>query len=127
MVMFIADLLQWWYGDGWARQVLYAKGRILGIYDYFSIDLLLKTWFSPFRQISAQKITGPLEVRWQAFVDRLISRFIGAFMRTILILTGIVSLVAFTVASAVALVLWALVPLFPFLGAVLAMIGWMPW
>ncbi len=125
--MFIVDLLQWWYGEGWARQFLYAKGRALSIYDYFSVDLLVKTWFSPFRQISAQQVDGPLSFRWRAFTDRLISRFIGAFMRTILIIAGLAAIVLYSVAGVVALMVWAIVPFFPVIGLVAGLVGWMPW
>lgn len=125
--MFIVGLLQWWYGDGWVRQVAYARDRIAGIYDYFSIDLLARSWFAPFRQISAGKVQGSLEAHWRAFVDRMISRFIGAFMRTILIVAGVISVLVFSFASLIVVALWALLPFAPFAGAYLAFIGWLPW
>jgi len=125
--MFILGLLQWWYGDGWARQVVVARDRVISIYDYFSVDLLAKSWFAPFRQISAGKVSGPLQAHWNAFVDRTISRFVGAFMRTILIVIGVASIVMFSTAGVVAVFLWALLPVIPFIGLALAMIGWLPW
>ena len=125
--MFIVGLLQWWYGAGWARQLAYVRDHIIGVYDYFSIDLLISSWFSPFRQISAGKVQGSLEVQWRAFVDRTISRFIGAFMRTALIVGGIIALMCFSVASIAAVVLWALLPVAPVVGLLLTLIGWMPW
>ncbi len=125
--MFIVGLLEWWYGDGWAKQLVYARDRVLGIYDYFSIDLLAKSWLAPFRQISAGKIQGSLQVQWRAFVDRTISRFIGAFMRTILIMFGCVAIVLFSIASVVAVLLWAVLPFTPLVGLYLAVIGWLPW
>ena len=118
---------QWWYGDGWARQVVYARDKVAGVYDYFSIDLLVKSWFAPFRQISAGKVRGSLQVQWRAFLDRTISRFIGAFMRTLLIIIGAMCLLVFSVGGALAIALWALLPLFPVAGIVLAAIGWVPW
>lgn len=125
--MFIVGLLQWWYGDGWARQLIYARDRVIGAYDYFSIDLLVKSWFAPFRQISAGKVRGSLQVQWRAFVDRTISRFIGAFMRTILIIAGIVVIAAYCVAGVLALFAWALIPFAPLVGLALTLIGWSPW
>lgn len=127
MAMFIVSLLHWWYGDGWARQIAYARNRVAGLYDYFSIDLLIKSWFAPFRQISAGKVQGSLGVHWQAFVDRTISRFVGAFMRSLLIFIGGLTLAVYVIASLLAVALWAALPIFPIIGAVLALIGWLPW
>jgi len=94
--------------------------------DYFSIDILVRTLFAPFRQISAGKVNGPLEVRWRYFVDRLISRAIGAFMRTILIVVGCVWVVLQAVFGVVALVLWAFIPFLPIIGFIAAIAGWAP-
>lgn len=125
--MFIIGLLQWWYGEGWARQFYNAKTRLRGLYDYFSIDLLLVSWFAPFRQIDAGAVHGSFAVQWHAFVDKSISRFIGAFMRTILIIAGVIALFCFCIASIVAVLLWAVLPLAPLIGLYLTVIGWLPW
>lgn len=82
--MFIVGLLSWWYGAGWVAEAKRVRERIASTADYFSIDLLVKTLFSPFRQISAGKVNGPLGVKWRAFVDRLISRCIGALIERFL-------------------------------------------
>lgn len=125
--MFIVSLLQWWYGDGWARQLAYARDRVIGIYDYFSVDLLVKSWVAPFRQISAGTVQGPLQAHWHAFLDRTISRFVGAFMRTILIVAGAIAIVVYGFAGLLAVFAWGLLPLAPFIGLFLAVIGWLPW
>lgn len=125
--MFILGLLQWWYGDGWARQVAGARNRVVGVYDYFSIDLLAKSWLAPFRQISAGKVNGSLAIQWNAFVDRTISRFVGAFMRTILIVIGLTSIILFSIYGAISVFAWGLLPFAPLIGLCLSMIGWIPW
>ncbi len=125
--MLIVSLLQWWYGDGWARQLIYARDRVIGINDYFSVDLLAKSWFEPFRQISAGRVQGSLSAHWQAFVDKTISRFIGSFMRTLLIIIGCVAILIYGIASVLAVVIWALVPVLPIVGLVFTLIGWLPW
>lgn len=125
--MLIVGFLQWWYGAGWKRQFASWSNRLAGVNDYFSIDLLIKSWFSPFRQISAGKVEGSLSVRWSAFVDKTISRFIGAFMRTALIILGLASLLITSVVSIVGLVGWLLVPAFPFLGIATAFTGLYLW
>lgn len=95
--------------------------------DFFSIDLLLATLFSPFRQISAGHVRGSLEVQLHAFFDRLISRLIGAMVRTALIVAGSVSLALTLVVGLLVVVIWVCVPVVPLLGLVLMAAGWLPW
>lgn len=125
--MFIVGLLTWWYGAGWKLRVLQVRDRIYTMFDYFSIDLLLRTLFAPFRQISAGKVQGPLGVQLRAFVDRLISRCIGCVVRSIVIVIGIGALTLTSVIGLVVVVAWAFVPVAPLIGFVLAVAEWMPW
>jgi hypothetical protein len=125
--MFIVGILSWWYGPGWRGRAAIIRDRLDGTMDYFSIDLLLKTLFSPFRQISAGKTTGPLAVQMRAFFDRLISRMIGAMVRSAVILVGIVAIIISAIVGIVTLVIWAFVPLLPVIGVTLWLTGWMPW
>lgn len=124
--MFIVGLLSWWYGAGWVAEAKRVRERIASVTDYFSIDLLIKTLFSPFRQISAGRVNGPLAVKWRAFVDRLISRCIGALMRTILIVVGAVTIMVVVIVGGITLVAWLVVPALPLIGGVMMVIGWVP-
>jgi len=124
--MFIVGLLSWWYGAGWRARLRLIGERLLRAFDTFSIDLLLKTWFAPFRQISAGKVRGPLGVQLRAWFDRLISRIIGAIIRTGMIFFGAIWLTILLVLGIVELVLWFVVPLFPVVGAMMLAIGWVP-
>lgn len=124
--MIIVWALSWWYGAGYKAQLSLLHERLVGSYDYFSIGLLASTLFAPFRQISAGKVSGPIGLRLRAFVDRLISRFIGAFVRLILIVVGIVWLALQAFVGAVVLLLWALVPIMPLVGFVAMLSGWVP-
>lgn len=125
--MFIVGLFSWWYGRGWLDQAMAAKDRLLGLYDYFSIDMLVRTLFMPFRQISAGGVRGSLSVQLQAWVDQMVSRIIGMMVRTVMIVIGSVSLLLACVVNIVMLVLWPFVPLLPVVGCVLSMTGWIPW
>jgi len=124
--MFIVGILSWWYGTGWRARVFAERERMAGLLDYFSFDLLLKTFFSPFRQISAGKVSGSLGTKWRAFVDRLISRCIGAVVRCIVMIVGFVAIVLVGLFSIFGILVWPFVPLLPFLGAILSIIGWTP-
>jgi hypothetical protein len=125
--MFILGMLSWWYGAGWRQRASRLSERLMATIDYFSIDLLLKTFFSPFRQISAGRVRGPLNVQMHAFFDRLISRFIGALIRFTMIIAGSLTIIFHGIIGLVLLVLWFFVPLLPVIGIVLFISGWVPW
>lgn len=125
--MLIAAFFAWWYGDGWRSQINQIKLSLVKINDTFSIPLLLSTLFAPFRQISAGSVSGSIEVQFRAAIDKLFSRFIGAFMRTIMIFVGIILMILFIIISLIRLMLWPLLPLFPIVGLVLMSSLGTPW
>lgn len=123
MTMLLA-LFSWWYGAGWARLVKRVGERVDNVLGFFSVGTLARTLFSPFRQISAGRVQGPANVQFRAFLDRLFSRFVGAFMRSLLILIGFIGALISGLVGLVQIVLWPLVPLLPVAGLVAALIGW---
>ena len=90
--MFLVGIFQWWYGTGWLRHVRRSYAGVLRTANTFSLSLLLKTLFSPFKQISAANVGGSPPVQFQAFLDKTFSRAVGAFIRTFTVLFGTVSL-----------------------------------
>jgi hypothetical protein len=125
--MFVVGILSWWYSAGWRQRLAMLQERLAKTTDYFSIDLLAKTLFAPFRQIAAGRVDGPLSVKLHAFFDRLTSRMIGAAVRSIMIFVGILAIFAHSLIGFVSLVIWALIPALPVLGITLFISGWTPW
>lgn len=124
--MFIVGILTWWYTDGWRQRFQMTREAIARTLDFFSVTLLLKTLFSPFRQISAGKVRGPLNVQLQAFFDRLVSRMIGAMIRSTIIFVGLISIFVHVLWGGVVLLMWAFIPLLPVIGLGLTTSGWVP-
>lgn len=124
--MFLVGILTWWYGNGWRERVVMIGGRIASTNDYFSVGLLLSTLFSPFRQISSGSVDGPLISQLRGLVDKLISRVIGAIVRSFMIIFGLIVIIFQTIFGAIVLVFWAIIPLFPVLGLLMMVIGWVP-
>jgi len=124
--MFLVGILSWWYGDGWRQRFALIKARLGRTGDYFSIELLLSTLFSPFRQISTGSVSGPLAVQMRAVFDRLLSRLIGALVRTAVLIVGVFVIGAQIVTGVIILALWALIPLFPVISLIASVIGWVP-
>jgi hypothetical protein len=124
--MFIVGMLSWWYGVGWLRRSEMVRERLAATVDYFSIGLLIRTLFSPFRQIGAGKVNGPLAVKWQAFLDRTVSRVIGALVRIAIIFIGCVTIAFYTLIGGLTLILWVFIPFLPLIGFILFVTGWVP-
>ena len=125
--MFIIGMLSWWYGAGWRQRVVMLRERLARTVDYFSIDLLAKTLFAPFRQISAGRVNGPLGVKMQAFFDRLISRMIGMMIRSTMIVMGVGTIIVYSVLGLITVIMWAFIPLLPLIGVLIMLSGWVPW
>ncbi|MGB3023817.1 MAG: hypothetical protein WBB39_03340 [Candidatus Saccharimonadales bacterium] len=117
----------WWYGEGWGRQMARSSDRMVGLLDMFSFDLLLRTLFQPFRQISSGAVQGSLSVQMQAIVDKLISRFIGAMIRIVMLFVGLLSMIVVGVFSLAQVLIWPLLPAAPLIGLLLMTSGWLPW
>ena len=76
--------------------------------NYFSIPLLLKTFFSPWRRYSWSYPKGLQIGKWlEVFFSNLTSRVLGAIMRIILIFIGL------------------LVEIFIFLAGLILFLGWL--
>lgn len=119
-------MLSWWYGAGWRARVRMIRERLERTLDFYSIDILLRTLFAPYRQISAGNVQGPLAVRWRAFVDRSISRFMGMIIRSIIMIVGSFAILLQTLMGCVVLLLWPLIPLLPLVGFIFFISGQVP-
>lgn len=122
--MLFISLIKWWYGDGWRQQFKLLGNRLEGTVDFFSISLLLKSLFQPFRQISAGSVDGSIDAKLRAFGDRMVSRVIGAVVRSLIIIAGIVTIALHVILGFILLAGWAFVPVLPVIGVVLTMTGW---
>lgn len=124
--MFLANILYWWYGGGWLGRVQLLKSRLVASADFFSIDLLASTLFAPYRQISAGSVDGPIGVKVQAFFDKLLSRFIGAIVRSLMVIFGVVAMFLQLLVGLIILGFWLILPLFPVIGLIMMVLGWVP-
>lgn len=115
-------LITWWYGAGWAGEFRLQARRLGRVEAYFAFGSLLKTLFDPFRQIDASSRRGGLSIQFRAWLDRSISRLIGASARLILLLAGAVWWCVSALTSACWLMLWALLPVAPVVGIFAALL-----
>jgi hypothetical protein len=121
--MMIVALFSWWYGAGWARAVKRVGQRMEMLLEAFSVSLLLRTLFSPFRQISAGQVRGSFDAKMRAMGDRLFSRFFGAFVRSLFILIGVGGAGLAGLFGVIEIIVWPVIPFLPIIGVLLAVTG----
>jgi len=108
--MFMLDLVSWWYGSGWTGRLGSTRRRLAGLAEVFSIAILLRTLFAPWRRI----VTYPgasIEARLRALSDNFISRCVGFTARFFVLLAAAVSFVGLCVFGVLEAILWPLLPL----------------
>lgn len=115
--MVIFGLFYWWYTTGWLTLMQRGVGRVQAVGHFFSIPLLLGSLFAPFRQISAGQVQGSLAVQMRAWGDRLFSRFMGAIIRSMLVIVGAACVIVASVALLCVITIWPFIPLLPLIAA----------
>jgi hypothetical protein len=114
-------LVSWWYGVGWSGLARNVRARVASALLFFSVGLLLKTLFDPFRQIDAGNVRGSLEVQLRAWFDRSFSRFVGFFVRMTVVVFGLVVAAMIGLIGVVQMLVWPLLPVLPLVGLALAL------
>jgi len=85
--------------------------------EYFSIALLLRTLFAPWRQYHYSYGKGFDLKRWaEVFLSNAITRFIGAIMRIILISIGIILETLIFFGGIIAIFMWIFLPILLLIG-----------
>jgi hypothetical protein len=105
--MAIAYMLGWWYGQGWRWMFKNFTASLKRVEETFSVPILLKTWFSPWKQIQTP---ASFHHFFQTLIDNSISRLIGAIIRTFVLLTALVMVFAIFFGGLAMMILW---PFFP--------------
>ncbi|HEX5797166.1 MAG TPA: hypothetical protein VFX86_02125 [Candidatus Saccharimonadales bacterium] len=100
-------MLGWWYSQGWVWVLKVIADNLKAVEENFSVPILLRTWFSPWKQIQ----TPPsFHQFFQAAIDNFVSRFIGAVIRTFVLLTALVLAFCILFLGLVGILLWPLIP-----------------
>lgn len=122
--MLALALFSWWYTTAWKDLGRRIGKRIDSTLDFFSVSLLMRTLFDPFRQIAAGTVRGSVDVQFRAWADRTFSRFFGAFIRTLFIIVGLVSCAFVMFIGFLQLIIWPLIPLLPIISIAGLVMGW---
>ena len=122
--MVSVGLLSWWYGDGLKMRVKSAIEKSAELADFFSINILIRTLFNPYKQISASERASNISDALLVFFDKFISRFVGFFARLIIIIVGVFAFTFQQITHLVTIIGWIIIPLMPIIGLILMFSGW---
>lgn len=107
--------LQWHFYDQ-PKAILKAwRNFLLFNLNFFSFFLLLKTFFSPWHQYTWAYPRGlDIPLHLEAFFSNLISRILGAILRTVIIVIGIVLEILILIFGFLIFLGWFILPAFLF-------------
>jgi hypothetical protein len=106
----IFEMLRWWYVTGWLQAAHRIGSWTVSVEHMFSLSLLLRTLFAPWRRIMTPKGRG-LDAHLHAAVDNLVSRCVGFVIRLGVLLAAAVAMLIAVVMSVVMVVVWPVLPL----------------
>jgi hypothetical protein len=107
--MIALEILTWWYHRGWAQVAKNAETRFGRVSHLFSVPILVRTWFAPWRRIISYPGAG-IEAQFRAMADNLVSRLVGFCVRSLVLLTAGLMLAGCAVMAVVQIVVWPLLP-----------------
>jgi len=99
----------WWYGPGWLGAIQDIRKRTVGVGHSFSVAILLKTLFAPWRRITTQAGAG-IDAKFRAMIDNLVSRVVGFTVRLGVLLYALLLAGATAVFFAVVALIWPVMP-----------------
>ncbi len=107
--MLFVEFFTWWYSRGLV-EFAGKLGRLLRrIWQTFSVPLLLKTLFAPWKRITTESGKS-LQEHTRAWGDNAISRLVGFTVRVFVIFAALVSLIVVSAVGLILLIAWPLVP-----------------
>jgi hypothetical protein len=110
--MVLLLFFRWWYTAGWLNAFDRIGARIKIIYDDFSLPILIRTLFEPWKQITSYAPdSSSLDLKFRVWFDNLFARIIGFVIRLGVIFFAISVIVFVAIIGLFLALLWPLVPL----------------
>jgi hypothetical protein len=107
--MLVVEFFTWWYGRGFIELFKRFGSLLSSVWQRFSVLILLKTLFAPWRRITTEGGRS-IQERSRALVDNLVSRLVGFTIRFFVIIAALISELLLGVIGLVVLIVWPLAP-----------------
>jgi hypothetical protein len=110
-VLIVPYYIRWHYSQALLDMEQNFRNFLKFIYNFFSIHLLLFSLFAPWERMNEGYAKGlDIEAFFGTLVTNTIMRIIGALVRTIVIIFGIIFLLLACICVVVATVTWLIMP-----------------
>lgn len=117
---FLGDIFGWWYSRGLRDFFVYLKAILAKITDIFSVKLLLRTYLSPWKRDVTRVEGQPLNVLFQVIIFNLVSRLLGAIIKTFILFIYLMVLIVFFALSLFLIIIWLFLPLISIISLIYA-------
>jgi hypothetical protein len=107
--MLALAFFSWWYSRGWQQLGERILNLIKETERSFSVSLLIRTLFKPWRRIITYPGSG-LAAHFQSLVDNSISRLVGLAVRLAVLFAALITTIVLTLIGGVLLLIWPLLP-----------------
>lgn len=110
--LILPHYLVWHYGRAYYDIKSVWKNFLVFIYHFFSIPVLLRTFFSPWQRMhDGYTSQSPI---YETFIFNTIMRVVGMVVRLFVILIGIACLIVFLTLGIIFFITWFLLPIIMF-------------
>lgn len=103
--------LVWWYVEVRRRIFLFAKQFLYYLTDLFSVRICLATLFAPWKRDKVSYAGLSLQGKLQVSIWNLVSRLVGAVVKTFTLAAYLIVIAAYLVFGLVMFFVWLLFPL----------------
>ena len=111
LISFFGSYFIWHYTQAIEDFIGISRNFIWFLYNFFSIPVLLKTFFSPWKRLNeAYRKVFNIEEFLSSLVVNVLMRGVGIFIRAITLLLGLASLILAFVLCTVILLGWLVLP-----------------
>lgn len=114
-------MLGWWYSRGWFWIMRTTSDRLKLIGQVFAVKILIRTWFSPWKQIHTPEVT--FRNFFRNAVDNGVSRCVGAVVRGTILFWSLILAIFVLVLGILSLAIWPFLPLMVIILPVLTISG----
>lgn len=110
----VESYLSWHYGAAYRDMGAIWRDFAWFLYHFFSLPLLLKTFFSPLFRLSERVASFDMEGILETIVVNTVMRLAGMITRALLGAVGVLSLALLSAAGILFFILWTLLPIVVF-------------
>jgi hypothetical protein len=111
--MLMLAFFKWWYGTGWLSVVGDSAIKVKSLAQSFSILILLRTLFAPWKQLDASGgVNQGMNDQFRHAIDKFVSRFVGFFVRFFTIIAALVLVSLMAILRVLWIMVWPFLPVF---------------